>query len=52
VKARRQGTFVYYSAADQHVQLLLAQALFHADHIDSDSAGFAGAVPASATSEQ
>jgi hypothetical protein len=25
---------VYYSAADQHVQGLLNQALFHADHFD------------------
>jgi len=34
VKGRREGTFVYYSAANDHVQRLLAQALFHADHID------------------
>jgi DNA-binding transcriptional ArsR family regulator len=34
VKGRREGTFVYYSAADKHVQDLLSQALFHADHID------------------
>jgi hypothetical protein len=25
---------VYYSAADDHVQRLLDQALFHADHLD------------------
>ncbi|WP_328418590.1 hypothetical protein OG470_33095 [Micromonospora sp. NBC_00389] len=30
----RQGTFVYYSAAGEHVRRLLRQALFHADHID------------------
>jgi DNA-binding transcriptional ArsR family regulator len=36
VKGRREGTFVYYSAADEHVRRLLAQALFHADHIDRD----------------
>ena len=34
VKGRREGTFVYYSAADDHVKRLLDQALFHADHID------------------
>ncbi|GLY63633.1 ArsR/SmtB family transcription factor [Amycolatopsis taiwanensis] len=34
VKGRREGTFVYYSAADEHVRRLLKQALFHADHID------------------
>ncbi|MEN3533891.1 hypothetical protein AAH991_02155 [Microbispora sp. ZYX-F-249] len=25
---------VYYSAADEHVRRLLAEGLFHADHID------------------
>jgi hypothetical protein len=34
VKGRREGTFVYYSAADDHVQRLLNQARFHADHIE------------------
>ncbi|MGC4939953.1 ArsR/SmtB family transcription factor [Kribbella sp. DT2] len=34
VKGRREGTFVYYSAADDHVKGLLDQALFHADHLD------------------
>ncbi|MFD0204951.1 MULTISPECIES: ArsR/SmtB family transcription factor [Saccharothrix] len=34
VKGRREGTFVYYSAANDHVKALLAQALFHADHVD------------------
>src|SRR3954451_12378852 len=34
VKGRREGTFVYYSAADVHVCRLLAEALFHADHAD------------------
>src|SRR6188508_575939 len=34
VKGRREGTFVYYSAADHHVQRLLDQALFHAEHLD------------------
>jgi DNA-binding transcriptional ArsR family regulator len=36
VKGRREGTFVYYSAADEHVRRLLKQALFHADHIDRE----------------
>ncbi|MBM0224202.1 transcriptional regulator [Micromonospora sicca] len=36
VRGRREGTFVYYSAADVHVQALLAEALFHADHTDRD----------------
>ena len=36
VRGRREGTFVYYSAADIHVQTLLAEALFHADHTDRD----------------
>jgi len=36
VTGRREGTFVYYSAANNHVRGLLAQALFHADHIDRD----------------
>jgi len=36
VKTRREGTFVYYSAADIHVRRLLDEALFHADHTDQD----------------
>lgn len=36
VKTRREGTFVYYSAADIHVRRLLDEALFHADHSDQD----------------
>lgn len=36
VRGRREGTFIYYSAASTHVQSLLAQALFHADHADRD----------------
>ncbi|MDT7727649.1 MAG: hypothetical protein QOI21_4225 [Actinomycetota bacterium] len=36
VTGRREGTFVYYSAANDHVRTLLSQALFHADHIDRD----------------
>ena len=34
VRGRREGTFIYYTAADTHVQSLLAEALFHADHAD------------------
>ncbi|WP_031466493.1 ArsR/SmtB family transcription factor [Sciscionella sediminilitoris] len=34
VTGRREGTFVYYSAANEHVRRLLSQALFHADHVD------------------
>jgi DNA-binding transcriptional ArsR family regulator len=30
VKGHREGTFVYYPAADDHVKGLLDQALFHA----------------------
>lgn len=32
VRGRRDGTFVYYTAADTHVRDLLAEALNHADH--------------------
>lgn len=32
VEKRREGTFIYYKAADTHVRQLLEQALFHADH--------------------
>lgn len=39
VKGRREGTFVYYSAANDHVRSLLAQALHHADHVDRDIPG-------------
>ncbi|MBC7678606.1 MAG: helix-turn-helix transcriptional regulator [Pseudorhodobacter sp.] len=36
VKTRREGTFVFYSAADVHVRRLLDEALYHADHADQD----------------
>jgi DNA-binding transcriptional ArsR family regulator len=42
VRGRREGTFVYYSAADVHVRALLAEALFHADHTDRDLPDHAG----------
>jgi DNA-binding transcriptional ArsR family regulator len=32
VRVRREGTFAFYSAADDHVARLLAEALYHADH--------------------
>lgn len=32
VTPRREGTHMYYTAADEHVRALLDQALFHADH--------------------
>jgi DNA-binding transcriptional ArsR family regulator len=32
VRGRSQGTFVYYTAAAEHIRRLLAEALFHADH--------------------
>lgn len=34
VRGRREGTFVYYTAADVHVRHRLDEALFHADHAD------------------
>lgn len=37
VHGRREGTFVYYSAANDHVRSLLAQALFHADKIEQSA---------------
>jgi DNA-binding transcriptional ArsR family regulator len=36
VRGRREGTFIYYTAADTHVRALLAEALSHADHADAD----------------
>ncbi|MDR7253088.1 DNA-binding transcriptional ArsR family regulator [Nocardioides sp. BE266] len=32
VQVRREGTYAYYTAADEHVHRLLDEALFHADH--------------------
>ncbi|NHC14781.1 ArsR/SmtB family transcription factor [Motilibacter deserti] len=37
VKGRREGTFVYYTAADVHVRRLLTEALFHAELSDEGS---------------
>ena len=38
VRGRREGTFVFYSAADEHVRELLAEALRHADHAERGAA--------------
>jgi hypothetical protein len=34
IQGRLQGTFIYYTAADEHVRALLAEALFDAEHTD------------------
>lgn len=39
VRSRREGTFVYYSAADDHVRRLLAEALSHAEHTAGEVTG-------------
>ena len=36
VRGRREGNFIYYSAADEHVRALLEEALFHAEHTEGD----------------
>jgi DNA-binding transcriptional ArsR family regulator len=36
VRARRQGTKMFYLAEDEHVRRLAEQALFHADHAVSE----------------
>lgn len=36
VRGRREGTFIYYTAANTHVHALLAEALSHADHTGND----------------
>ncbi|WP_406830215.1 metalloregulator ArsR/SmtB family transcription factor [Pedococcus sp. KACC 23699] len=36
VRGRREGTFIYYTAANTHVQSLLAEALSHAEHADAE----------------
>ena len=45
VRGRREGTFVHYSAADTHVQALLAEALFHAGHAEKSQPDRAGSAP-------
>jgi DNA-binding transcriptional ArsR family regulator len=39
VQVRREGTYAYYTAADEHVHRLLDEALFHADHAIPADAG-------------
>jgi DNA-binding transcriptional ArsR family regulator len=36
VKVRREGNRMFYAADDVHVRQLVAQALFHADHLVAD----------------
>jgi len=38
VRGRREGTFVFHSAADEHVHELLSEALRHADHAERGAA--------------
>jgi DNA-binding transcriptional ArsR family regulator len=49
VKGRREGTFVYYSAADQDVHRLLSHALFHADRIEAGTSDPGGQQPTVST---
>jgi DNA-binding transcriptional ArsR family regulator len=37
VRARREGTFVYYLADNEHVRRLLQEALFHTSHVLNDA---------------
>ncbi|GGK77394.1 ArsR/SmtB family transcription factor [Ornithinimicrobium pekingense] len=39
VSSRREGTFVYYSAASAHVRRLLTEALSHAEHVGGEVTG-------------
>lgn len=39
VTSRREGTYIYYSAASSHVHALLAEALRHAGHADRADVG-------------
>ncbi|HEX2145151.1 MAG TPA: metalloregulator ArsR/SmtB family transcription factor [Glycomyces sp.] len=41
VHTRREGTFVYYSAADHHIKPLLEQVLSHAEHATRAGSGTA-----------
>lgn len=36
VKVRREGNRMFYAAEDAHVRRLVAQALFHVDHVVGD----------------
>ncbi|MEJ5927375.1 metalloregulator ArsR/SmtB family transcription factor [Corynebacterium sp. H128] len=39
VNFRRQGTFMFYSADDEHLELLLSEGLSHAEHVAGDVHG-------------
>ncbi|HEX5534440.1 MAG TPA: metalloregulator ArsR/SmtB family transcription factor [Actinomycetales bacterium] len=39
VDSRREGTFIYYSATDEHVRRLLAESLSHAEHTTGVATG-------------
>lgn len=39
VEFRREGTFVFYSASDEHLELLLREGLSHAEHVAGDVHG-------------
>ncbi|MFV8380450.1 winged helix-turn-helix transcriptional regulator [Corynebacterium hindlerae] len=39
VNFRREGTFMFYSAKDEHLELLLSEGLSHAEHVAGDVAG-------------
>lgn len=39
VEFRREGTFIFYSAHDEHLQLLLSEGLSHAEHVAGDIRG-------------
>lgn len=38
VEFRREGTFMFYSASDEHLELLLGEGLSHAEHVAGDIA--------------
>ena len=42
VRGRREGNFIYYSAADEHVRALLEEALFHTEHTEGEVAAKPG----------
>ena len=37
VQSRRDGTFIHYTLADNHVGEVVEDALFHAEHLDDGS---------------
>lgn len=39
VEARREGTFIHYSATDPHVHRLVAEALSRAEHVSGTASG-------------